>query len=75
MNRIDQHIKISQLIAKEVNFGLDEKEKQELYSWIDEREENKQVYDRIRNKEGFLDWDENFHQVDVEEGGSDLMKL
>lgn len=68
MNRIDQHIKISQLIAKEVNFGLDEKEKQELYSWIDEREENKQVYDRIRNKEGFLDWDENFHQVDVEEG-------
>ncbi|MDE5423635.1 DUF4974 domain-containing protein [Ancylomarina sp. DW003] len=68
MNRIDQHIKISQLIAKEVNFGLDEKEKQELYSWIDGREENKQVYDRIRNKEGFLDWDENFHQVDVEEG-------
>lgn len=68
MNRIDQHIRISQLIAKEVNFGLDEKENQELYFWINESEENKQVYDRIRNREEFLDWDENFHQVDVEEG-------
>jgi len=68
VNRIDQHIRISQLIAKEVNFGLDEKENQELYFWINESEENKQVYDRIRNREEFLDWDENFHQVDVEEG-------
>jgi len=68
VNRIDHHIRISQLIAKEVNFGLDENEKQELYSWIDEREENKQVYDRIRNKEGFINWDEDFHQVNVEEG-------
>ena len=68
MNRIDQHIRISQLIAKEVNFGLDENEYLELYAWIDDSEENKLVYDRIRNQEGFLNWDENFHQVDVEEG-------
>jgi hypothetical protein len=68
VNRIDQHIRISQLIAQEVNFGLDENEKQELDFWINEREENKQVYDRIRNREGFLNWDEDFHQVNVEEG-------
>jgi len=68
VNRIDQHIRISQLIAKEVNFGLDENEKHELSCWINESEENKQVYDRIRNKEGFINWDEDFHQVNVEEG-------
>lgn len=68
MNRIDHHIRISQLIAKEVNFGLDENEKQELYSWLNEREENKQVYDRIRNQARFLKWDDDFHQVNVEEG-------
>ncbi|MGZ2371354.1 FecR family protein [Ancylomarina sp. YFZ004] len=68
MNRIDQHIRISQLIAKEVNFGLDEIEKQKLDFWINESEENRQVYDRIRKQEGFLNWDEDFHQVNVEEG-------
>jgi transmembrane sensor len=68
VNRIDHHIRISQLIAQEVNFGLDENEKHELYSWINESEENKQVYDRIRSQEGFLNWDEDFHQVNVEEG-------
>ncbi|RXQ87851.1 DUF4974 domain-containing protein [Ancylomarina salipaludis] len=68
MNRIDHHIRISQLIAKEVNFGLDESERQELNAWINNSEENQIAYERIRNQEEFLNWDENFHQVNVDEG-------
>ena len=68
MNRIDHHIRISQLIAKEVNYGLDELEAQELDFWINNSEENRVAYEKIRNEESFLSWDEDFHQVNVEEG-------
>ncbi len=68
MNRVDHHIRISQLIAKEVNFGLDDNEKQELNTWMNDSEENSQAYSRIRNKKSFLNWDDDFHQVNVEEG-------
>ncbi|MFA8435078.1 MAG: FecR domain-containing protein [Marinifilaceae bacterium] len=68
MNRIDNYIRISQLIAKEVNYGLEEEEQLELNQWIDDCEENRQLYDRIRNRESFLEWDQQMHKVDLEEG-------
>ncbi|RZT91357.1 FecR family protein [Ancylomarina subtilis] len=68
MNRIDHHIRISQLIAKEINFGLDESERQELDTWINNNEENQVAYEKICKQEEFLNWDEDFHQVNVGEG-------
>jgi len=68
VNRIDHHIRISQLIAKEINFGLDESERQELDTWINNNEENQVAYEKICKQEEFLNWDEDFHQVNVGEG-------
>lgn len=68
MNRINNYIRISQLIAKEVNYNLKEEEEQELNDWLNDRSENRQLYDRIRSRENFLEWDQKMHQVNVEEG-------
>lgn len=68
MKNIYNHIRISQLIAKEVNDGLDSKEQQELTEWIMEDEDNYKLYDKIRSQENFIGWDQQFRSVDVEKG-------
>lgn len=68
MERINYYIRISQLIAKEVNYELTLEERQELDNWLNESKENLDLYYSIRNRGNFLDWDQQLHQVNIEEG-------
>ncbi|WP_282124962.1 FecR family protein [Marinifilum flexuosum] len=68
MDKIDHHIRISQLIAREVNYELTREEKLELDNWLNESKENLDLYYSIRNREKFLDWDQQLHQINTVEG-------
>ncbi|WP_321516253.1 FecR domain-containing protein [Marinifilum fragile] len=68
MDKIDHYIRISQLIAREVNYELTTEEKLELDNWLNESKENLDLYHSIRNREKFLDWDQQLHQINTEKG-------
>ncbi|MDQ2180113.1 FecR family protein [Marinifilum sp. D714] len=68
MDKIDNNIRISQLIAREVNYELTREEKLELDNWLNESKENLDLYYSIRNREKFLDWDQRLHQINIVEG-------
>ena len=68
MDRIDYYIRISQLIAREVNYELTPDERQELENWLNECEDNFKLYNKIHSREKFLNWDQQFHQINTKEG-------
>lgn len=51
MNDLIPRLDISRLIVKDLNGEIKESEKQELKEWINESEENKALYLRVRERE------------------------
>ena len=51
MNDLIPRLDISRLIVRDLNGEIKESEKQELKEWINESEENKALYLRVRGRE------------------------
>ncbi len=55
MDQKKRYLKISNLIAKEIQESIDEDEKRILQQWIDESSEHNEIYNSIKSKNWYLD--------------------
>lgn len=64
--RASQNKKITKIIAKVILGRLSEQEKKELHAWLEENDNNKKLFAKIKNSENFKRWvriQESNHQI------------
>ncbi len=68
MESISDYKKIASLILKDIGAGLTDKEKKELEDWINEKTENRLLYERLVHSDYFQNWKERRERLDIQEG-------
>lgn len=72
MEKDIQGERIAKLIAGEIGETLTPKEEKVLHSWINERTENKALYQKLRSSENFQNWRTSYEQIDAGSGWEEL---
>jgi ferric-dicitrate binding protein FerR (iron transport regulator) len=68
MDNYSYYKKIISLIAGDIGSGLTNVEKKELDVWLNERRENRELYDRLVKSGNFLTWKEKMEELDIKDG-------
>lgn len=75
MDQYDQYRKIAELIAGEIRDTLSPDDRNMLINWINQCEENKQLYYRLKSSSYFHNWREAIEKIDPRAGWEKLVPL
>ncbi|RIJ49878.1 FecR family protein [Maribellus luteus] len=75
MDSINQHLKISKLIAKSIGGDIGPESQKELDSWLNESPENLRLFNRLRDDNNFKNWEEIYHRFSKEQSWQEIEPL
>ncbi|MDP4184608.1 MAG: FecR domain-containing protein [Bacteroidota bacterium] len=68
MEEYTDYKRITDLIVKEIDESINKEEQTELTNWLNEKNENRILYDKIRSSTNFKVWKEAYEQIDITTG-------
>jgi len=75
MSDFPRYHEIAALITKEVINGLGVEESKKLMAWVDESQENHQLYSRLKNSTYFNSRNIEYQKIDIQIGWETVMEL
>lgn len=74
MEEYSQNTEIVRLILKKTEESISEEEDLRLKNWLNEREENKSLYLKIRDSSNYKKWEKAYSEIDIAAGWDNFSK-